>query len=208
MPKSKPKADLTTTGYAVLGLLGIQSWSTYELAQQMTRSLGYFWPRAQSKIYEIPKQLVARGFAKASDEKVGKRPRTVYRITPAGRRALARWLGKTADIAAPSLESEHLLRVFLAPQGTRQDLLSVLDSIHSWSTRQRKLHARIARGYLDGTGPFPERLAVLCLVGGFLSELAELVERWSAQASAEVTTWPDDLADAPVDVVRLRQIAG
>src|ERR671938_339368 len=50
---------LTTTSYAILGLLAIQPWSTYELAQQMDRSLGRMWPRAQSKIYEEPKKLVA-----------------------------------------------------------------------------------------------------------------------------------------------------
>ena len=52
---------LTTTSYAILGLLAIKPWSTYELAQQMDRSLGRIWPRAQSKLYEEPKKLVARG---------------------------------------------------------------------------------------------------------------------------------------------------
>ena len=58
--------ELTTTSYAILGLLGIQPWTTYELAQQMERSLKYFWPRAQSRIYEEPKRLAALGLAKAT----------------------------------------------------------------------------------------------------------------------------------------------
>src|SRR3954464_8690260 len=84
--------SLTTTSYAILGLLAIQPWSTYELTRQMDRSLGRFWPRARSKLYEEPKKLVAAGLAVASDERVGRRPRTVYSITPAGRAALAEWL--------------------------------------------------------------------------------------------------------------------
>ena len=50
---------LTGTTYAVLGLLAVQPWSTYELTQQMERTLGRVWPRAQSKLYEEPKKLVA-----------------------------------------------------------------------------------------------------------------------------------------------------
>ena len=79
--------SLTTTSYAVLGLLGIQPWTTYELAQQMERSLKHFWPRAQSRIYEEPKRLATLGLAKASREHVGRRPRTTYTITAKGRRA-------------------------------------------------------------------------------------------------------------------------
>src|SRR5688572_20716249 len=82
-------APLTTTSYAILGLLALKPWTTYELAQQMQRALGQFWPRAESKLYEEPKKLVAHGFARSSSEMVGKRPRTVYSITPKGRRALA-----------------------------------------------------------------------------------------------------------------------
>ena len=43
---------LTTTSYAILGLLAIKPWTTYELAQQMDRSLRRIWPRAKSKLYE------------------------------------------------------------------------------------------------------------------------------------------------------------
>ena len=59
---------LTTTSYAVLGLLAIKPWSSYELTQQMDRSLGRVWPRAVSKLYEEPKKLVDHGHARASTQ--------------------------------------------------------------------------------------------------------------------------------------------
>ena len=62
---------LTTTSYAILGLLSVRSWSTYELTQQMDRSLGRIWPRAQSKLYEEPKKLAAGGYARARQERWG-----------------------------------------------------------------------------------------------------------------------------------------
>src|SRR5579884_104645 len=106
---------LTRTSYAVLGLLAVKPWSTYELAQQMERSLGRVWPRAQSKIYEEPKKLVAHGLAGAATERVGQRPRTVYAITPEGRRALAAWLAEPGE--GTVLEFEGLLQVFFAENG-------------------------------------------------------------------------------------------
>lgn len=75
----------TTTTYALLALLGVRDWTTYELAKQVQRSLNWFWPRAERKLYDEPKRLVADGLATASVGATGKRPKTVYAITDAGR---------------------------------------------------------------------------------------------------------------------------
>ena len=83
-------SDLTTTSYAILGLLSLRSWSTYELAEQMRRALGLFWPRAESGIYREPKKLESSSGSRAApSSRVGQRPRTRYTITAKGRRALA-----------------------------------------------------------------------------------------------------------------------
>ena len=37
--------NLTTTSYAILGLLAVKPFSTYEITKQMDRALGQFWPR-------------------------------------------------------------------------------------------------------------------------------------------------------------------
>src|SRR3954451_12144706 len=107
---SMATTQLTTTSYAILRLLAVRPWSTYELAQQMRVALGQFWPRAESKLYEEPKKLVAHGLAKAAQESVGKRRRTVYSITPKGRKALAKWIPEPG--AGPSVEFEALVKVF------------------------------------------------------------------------------------------------
>jgi PadR family transcriptional regulator, regulatory protein AphA len=44
--------QLTPTSFAILGLLSIQPFTTYELAQQMDRTVSWFWPRAASMVYE------------------------------------------------------------------------------------------------------------------------------------------------------------
>lgn len=195
---------LTTTSYALLGLLAAQPWSTYELTRQMDRSLGRIWPRASSKLYEEPKKLVALGLATAHTEHVGDRPRTVYAITDGGRDALAQWLGQPP--AGPVLEAEHLVKLFLAENGTRDDALASLAAARQWAQERNQDNAATARGHLDGSSPFPERLPQTMLVAGFLTEYYRLVAEWSDWAAALVEQWPQDPAQAEPDHDALEQV--
>jgi len=187
---------LTSTSYAILGLLAIRPWTTYELAKQMDRAFSRFWPRARSKLYEEPKKLVAAGLARAHDEPQGRRRRTVHTITPKGRRALASWLA--VPPTAPVLESEVLLKVFLAEHGTRDDLLASLAQARTWADERRLEDAAVARSYLTG-GPFPERRPQTVLVRRFLADFADLVHAWSVWAVEQVEAWPEDIASADTD---------
>lgn len=190
--------ELTPTSYAILGLLALKPWTTYELTQQVERALGKFWPRTQSKLYEEPKRLVAHGFARAKPETVGKRPRTVYAITPKGRRALAAWLPTPS--AGPALEFEALIKIFFAEFGSRDDLLATIDGVREWTAETVESGMPIVRGYLAGEGPFPQRLPWILLVGQFLADYEAMVGRWADWAAGVVESWPDDVRRAPVDL--------
>jgi PadR family transcriptional regulator, regulatory protein AphA len=198
---------LTTTSYALLGLLAIKPWTTYELARLMTRSLDRLWPRARSKLYEEPKKLVAHGLATATTETVGRRPRTVYAITDHGRAALAQWLAAPSQPPAVTLESEQLLKVFFADHGSKQALVATLAGMRAWAQDQLAEHAAVARAYQAGLGPFPERAAVLALTGRFLADFAEMVNRWADWATTTAEAWPDDLAAAEPDWATFRDVA-
>ena len=200
-------APLTTTSYAILGLLAIKPWTTYELAQQMQRALGQFWPRAESKLYEEPKKLVAHGLARASSEMVGKRPRTVYTITAKGRRAMAAWVPAPPASDGPVLEFEQMVKIFFAEHGTKEDVLATIATVQRWVDDRFIASRDIPRGYLDGRGPFPERLPWLLLSGQFLTEFMLAVERWAEWATEIVETWPDDLSDAEPDWPTLEAMA-
>ncbi len=194
---------LTTTSYAVLGLLAIQPWSTYELTRQMDRSLGRVWPRAASKLYEEPKKLVAHGLATSRPERVGKRPRTVYAITDAGRQALAEWLQRPSE--GPVLESEQVLKVFFADQGTRDDALATVAATREWAEERNAANRDVGQAYLAGEGAFQERLATNMIAGRFLTDFYRMVSEWADWATGQIEQWPDDPQRAEPDMDAVRE---
>jgi DNA-binding PadR family transcriptional regulator len=104
--------QLSTTEYAVLGLLTFGERSGYELDALAKRTIGYFWHPAKSKIYAVLPRLVERGLAAAEPVTQEGRPdKVTYRVTASGERALRTWLrsGKTA--IAPG-RHELLLKLF------------------------------------------------------------------------------------------------
>jgi len=198
------RGSLTTTSYAILGLLAVKPWSTYELTQQMDRSLGRFWPRARSKLFEEPKRLVEMGLAKATAGSTGRRPRTVYSITARGRRALAQWLASPGS--GPELEFEQLLKVFFVEHATKEAALANIGAAREWARAQIEEHIAVGRAYLEGVGAFQERLAVNVITGTFLARFALMVERWASWALDVVESWPDDPRAARPDVASLEEI--
>jgi DNA-binding PadR family transcriptional regulator len=180
--------ELTPTSYAVLSLLGVQSWSAYELAQQMSRSLSWFWPKAESLVYAECKKLADHDLAVSRQELQGRRPRTVYTITDQGREALRSWLDQPAG--GPRLEWEAMLQVAFADHGSREQLLENLEVIRTDAEERRDRALAQVAGYAGG-GPFPDRLPVIALVGKFFLEYSHLLARWAAWAEQHVTDWDD-----------------
>jgi DNA-binding PadR family transcriptional regulator len=197
--------DLTTTSYAILGLLAIKPWTTYELTLQMDRSLNRIWPRARSRLYEEPKKLAVHKLASSRKEMVGRRPRTVYSITPKGRRVLAAWLAEPAD--GPVLENEIALKLFFAEHGTKHDALERVADARRWAEAELQAHVDRARDYVEGRAPFPERVAVHSIIGRFFVDFADMFARWADWATDQIERWPDDPAEAEPDWSVMREVA-
>jgi DNA-binding PadR family transcriptional regulator len=183
-----PGEELTTTSYAILGLLALRPWSTYELAQQMSRSMRLWWPRAESRVYEEPKRLARLGLATVRDEGVGRRPRSVYRITTAGRKALEEWLGEPPSPFR--MEFEAMLKVFFADQGTREQLLGNIASVREWAEGELERGRGFYASYLADGGPFPERLHVIALATDLYERLLRAAQGWADDAERAVEQWP------------------
>ena len=180
---------LTPTSYALLGLLAVDDWTTYELAQQTKRSLRFFFPRAERQLYAEAKRLTTAGLATTTVAYTGRRASTTYAITPAGRAALGEWLG-TAP-APPVLEAEVVLRAFFADHGTTADLVATLTAAREQAADARDELAGLAQTWLAGQAPFPERIAQGALTLRFVADFHRLVEEWCTWAASEVATWDD-----------------
>ncbi len=175
----------TTTSYAVLGLLSVRSWTTYELAKQVQRSLRWFWPRAERKLYDEPKLLAAEGYAVATEHFTGKRRSREYAITDEGRAALGAWLGQPP--AARSVEFEGMVKVFFADAGDLDQLRGTLQAIADEAQeRIEAIAAMVAGGY-----PFPERLHISAISLPLQLDQEIAVLRWARWALVEVENWRD-----------------
>jgi|SRR6476646_8948327 PadR family transcriptional regulator AphA len=186
---SRAENQLTTTSHAILCMLAIQPWSMYALAKQMRRDLHYVWPRAESNIYGEPKRLVELGLAKAETQSVGRRPRTIYSITPKGRQALKRWL--RTESAPSRYESETLLKILYGNYGTKDELLTNIHRFAAEAETARQTELAFAEEYLHGEHHIPEPLHLSTLFLRLMLDQAETRLRWAKWAADQIEVWPD-----------------
>jgi DNA-binding PadR family transcriptional regulator len=181
------RTQLSPTSFAILGLLSIQPFTTYELAQQMDRTLSWFWPRAASVIYDEPKKLVTAGLATSKATFTGKRRSTVYTITDAGRAALRDWLDTPA--ARMRMESEAMIKVAFADAGDVSQLRAAVREIRAdGEARLAELLDRSTQ-YATTGGPFPDRLPIAAITGALLMSQYEAVVHWARWAEDAIDEW-------------------
>lgn len=201
---------VSPTTYGLLGLLAIRSWTGYELTTQLHRSLRFVWSSSEGHIYREQKKLVDLGWASVVKERVGKRHRNRYQITPAGREALKKWLETEPE--EPHFDIEGVLRVFFADLGTVDDLVSALEATASSSRIMLDELLENVDEYLSEGGPvwmlergiggagsqrldfrgrpmFPERLHVVALVIDITTSLLARLESFCMEVAAEVGGW-------------------
>ena len=177
-----------TTANAILGLLALRKeWSTWELTTQLRRNLRFFWPRAESQIYAEVKALVARGWARDRQTFVGRRARTSYTITAAGRRALTAWLATPPK--PTTLECEPLLRVLLADFSTHEQLGLALDQVRADADAILEVGRVVGAEYLAGAAPFQDQVHIRALVFDFLSHHALMLREWADRTERALKGW-------------------
>jgi DNA-binding PadR family transcriptional regulator len=161
----------------------------YELATQMRRTLHFFWPRAESRIYAEAKRLERMGLARAERSYLGRRGRTTYSITARGRSTLRAWLA--TEPAETVVESEAVLRTFLSSHGTIEDLLRAIDEVRAQAEAMRAVGCEVAAEYLTGTAEFGAEKHLRALVFDFLWRQSGSMLAWADASRAEVQRWRD-----------------
>ena len=96
----------------MLGLLAVHGPMTpYDLKAQVSHSVGYFWSFPHSQLYGEPARLAALGLVTEQREDGGRRRRQ-FRISEAGRQAVAAWLGEPVQ-AHPQIRDLALLKLYM-----------------------------------------------------------------------------------------------
>lgn len=134
----------------------------------------------------------------------GERRRTVYSITTAGRGALSDWLAQPSS--RQRYESEAVLKVFFAENGTSADLLRSIRSIRDDALAAIEHFQQFADLYDAGNGQYPQRFALSALVARLLSEQQAATARWAAWAEEIASSWDTPSAgDARWGIQTLRE---
>lgn len=179
---------LTTVSYVLLGFLAIEPLSAYELTKRMTLSgTRYLWPRVESRVYKEPVNLVEAGLATVTVEHQGRRARSVYTITDAGRDALRAWLDEPG--APPRVENEALLKVFYANFGSLPQLRAQLAEMRAQLEREYEAILGVLDRMADDGHPVPARAHLTQLV--LADVLAQLQARaqWIRATEHQVQSW-------------------
>jgi DNA-binding PadR family transcriptional regulator len=188
---------LTTTSYAVLAQLAVRPWSTYELAQQRVRYFRYVWPRAESAIYREVKRLAAMGLVAAKREYVGRRPRTVYSITEAGRQTLREWLA--TPVSPFAMDFEAMIRLFIAPLGTKEQIMATLQQVRDDAQEMLRFGGAVRQEFLDGRAVLQDQVYIRALAVDFFISLLTTVDGWAERTLAEIQGWEDLSPDGKND---------
>jgi DNA-binding PadR family transcriptional regulator len=109
---------LSTTSYALLGLLAFDGTSTnaltgYELKQRADKTLRFYWVSpAMSQVYSELDRLSRLRLVRATSEQTGQRTSLRYRLTPAGLDELRSWLAGS-EVEFPILKHPMALRLVM-----------------------------------------------------------------------------------------------
>jgi DNA-binding PadR family transcriptional regulator len=187
---------LTTTSYALLGLLNLQPFSAYELTKYMKRSaLAQLWPRTEASLYKEPKVLEARGFATADVASTGARARTVYSITPAGRRALRAWLREPGG--ALEFECEAAMKVFFGDATDLEALRGQLEVLAAHPETSTPPPLEVLSAFREGKMYFAERVHYTAMAADLIARVNLAVAGWAESWLQRTETWHGTSLDEP-----------
>src|SRR5919112_1910404 len=172
--------DLSPTAYVILGMVSREPRSGYEIKALVDDSTRFFWAASYGQIYPELRRLAEAGLVEAESQPTGRRKRTLYRLTDAGREELRRWL----DLATARLEvrDEGLLKLFFAGAAEPGRAAEIIDA------KQRLMEEKVATlreieplaAALASSDPFPH------MVLRYGLESSEWAIDWCERARAEL----------------------
>jgi len=157
--------------HALLGLLRRRPMYGYEMARVAAgEGLTGVCPMEQSALYAYLGNLEQRGLVEWTEERVGRRPpRKLFRLTPAGRRAVDRWLRAPVE-RMREVRIELLLKLYFLGESDEE---AERELLRNQITACEEYQARLAREAPAGGGRSLPRLVTMSKTSA-----AEATIRW------------------------------
>ena len=172
---------LTTTSYAILGLLSIAPMSGYDLHQAVDRSIRHMWPISKSQVYAELARLEPLGLIAGTDVPQERLPdKRVFQLTEAGEEALDEWL-MGGDVEPAQFRLPFLLRTLFGHRVGAERTAAFLDEVASGAERRRREFESFLDGMRDAPGTEYARLAVL-----YGLRVSEAIAAWAEEARSQV----------------------
>lgn len=118
--------------------------SGLDLASRFDRSIGHFWQATHQQIYKELGKLEEAGWVESAPAESGRGRRKLYRVLPAGKRELKRWI---KDVQDPTpLRDGMMVRLraeaTLGPSGVEHDLRHRLEQHEKKLALYRQIETR------------------------------------------------------------------
>ena len=181
--------------HALLTSLAELPSSGSELARRFDRSIGYFWQATHQQIYRELGRLEEAGWVESLPPESGRGRKRVYRILPAGREELVRWIAEGGE--PKPLRDELMVRLraeaVVAPTGLRDEMARRLEAHRSTLAHYRQIEAR---DFPADDGSRATRLRHLVLKAGITTEAMRVEFAEEALRLLEQPADPEDAAGA------------
>jgi PadR family transcriptional regulator, regulatory protein AphA len=171
--------ELNATAKVILGMLAARPRSGYEIKQLVDGSTRFFWSASYGQIYPELKRLEKEGLVAGSESARGARKRTIYKLTPKGRKAAKEWIDREPETF--ELRDEGLLGLFFAesiepgraPEIAREQAAKAAADAAALKAIQKQVTEPVAN---DGPEVSPDRGSLAVLRYGI--ESSEWTARW------------------------------
>ena len=134
--------------HAILGFLEYGPMTGYDLKKYFDQSIAHFWSATQSHIYKALENLEKDGFVEFKVIPQDDKPnRKEYRITPAGRSELQRWL--TTPLLLEPVRESWLIQIFFSTISSNEEIASLFEARMKEIQERLKVYKEDAQAALD-----------------------------------------------------------
>jgi DNA-binding PadR family transcriptional regulator len=141
---------LTPSDYVVLGMVGLDARSGYEIKQTVELSIRFFWTISPAQVYPSLAKLEHAGLLTGRDDPHGNRPRRSYERTRRGTEALREWLQRPEQMPF-ELRDIAMVKLFFADTLTPDIAAALVATVKARSEQQAAM--------LESIRPAPDEAA-------------------------------------------------